>query len=151
MDRSRVSCTIPYATTCLDYEYFSTFIMNLLYKYLMSNIMHLVVCILQQGEIICTPFDKSNGRYFFRRENQHDALIQFSRFLVSVLNAHTCPFWIQNISTLCINPISTAGRKTVSVTFSKSSWIIVDYMQWNLTDSDEIFQTSNFRRFLNLT
>ena len=35
--------------------------------------------------------------------------------------------------------------------FKNQVWIIVNFMRWNLTDSDGIFKTLNLRRFLNFT
>ena len=100
---------------------------------------------------IYTPFDKSNGRFF------SDAKIN----MIPSSNLHD--FWWVYWMHVHVNfpckiywpfglTLYPRGSKTVSVTSKKNQvWIIVNFIRWNLTDSDEIFQTSKLNTFFNLT
>ena len=98
-----------------------------------------------------TPFDKGNGRFF------SDAKINMMPssnlhhlwwvYLMHVRVHFPCKiYWTFGLT------LYPRGSKDGECTFFENQvWIIVNFMQWNLTDSDEIFQTSNLRRFLNFT
>ena len=87
---------------------------------------------------------------FFRNKTQHDAFIQFACILWYI-NVCTWPFPMQNSMTYYINPLCTRGRNAVSVFFLNQVSIIVNFMEWNLTYSNENSLNSNSRRFLNRT
>ena len=58
---------------------------------------------------------------------------------------------MQNILTFCINPFWTGVLNAISVMFFKSSLnVIVNFIVWDLTDSDEILETLFLTRCLNL-
>ena len=98
-----------------------------------------------------TPFDKSNGRFFsdakinvMPSSNLHDF---WWVYWLHVRVHFPCKiYWFLGLT---LYPRGSKDRKCSF--FLNQVWIIVNFMQRNLTDSDEIFQTSNLRRFLNIT
>ena len=98
-----------------------------------------------------TPFDKSNGRFFsdakinmMPSSNVHDFWLVY--WMHERVHFPCKMYWLFGLTLYPRGSEDGEGSF-----FLNQVWIIVNFMRWNLADSDEIFQTSNLRRFLNLT
>ena len=100
--------------------------------------------------IYYTPFAKSNGRFFQTQKSTWCLYLIcpiFGRFMEYVSAVISYDKYID----FYYQPFRHRGLKATKVIFSKLSFnIIVNFMDWNLTDSDEILKTLILTRCLNL-
>ena len=99
----------------------------------------------------CTPFAKSNGRFF----PDTKIIMTTSSNLYNfwwVHEMHAIGHFLCKIYWLfALTRSALGGLNAMSVLFFKSSWTSSLISWQNLTDSSEIFLTSNLICFLNLT
>ena len=107
----------------------------------------------ESSDVAYTPFAKVMAD-FFRHKNQHDVLIQFAQFWVDLWNmCHwSCPMKICWFFLLTRYALMSKGyERFLFVFFSNLSLnIIINFMEWNFTDSDEILENWILARCLNL-
>ena len=97
-----------------------------------------------------TPFAKSNGRFLSDTKIIMMPLSNLYDF-GGCIKCMQVFIFVQNILTFCINPFCTGVLNAVSVIFFKASLnIIVNFIEWDLTDSDEILETLFLTHCLNL-
>ena len=99
-------------------------------------------------ETRCTPFAKSNGRFFHTQKSTCPIWTIFGRFLkcILVISGHFLwkIYWLLTLTRFAL-------RFKGDVVFSKLSLnIIVNFKGWNSTDSGEILETLILTRCLNL-
>ena len=97
-----------------------------------------------------TPFAKSNGQFFSNTKvNMMPLSNLYDFWWVHEIHA-SVHFWAKYLD-FCINPLCTGVLNAVSVIFFKSSLnMLVNFIKWDLTDSDEILETLILTHCLNL-